>query len=94
MISAKEAQALMPKTPQGHVDDVQPLIEAAAKAGYGSTVIRTDFWANDGYSKTKDWYAACEILKAFGYETKFFYEERQFVDMGTEITWARKETQQ
>lgn len=46
-----------------------------------------DIWVNGGYIKSPEWKEAKKRLEDLGYTVSFFYEERQFVDMYTLITW-------
>ena len=86
-ITAHEARELAGPTVQERVDAVYPLIRAAAEKRERSICIRTGFWADEGYSRTPAYKQACDILRADGFRVEFFYQELQFVDMGTEISW-------
>ena len=86
-ITAAEARELSGPTPQERVDAVYPLIREAAEKGQRSIRIGVDFWAHEGYSGTAAYRDAVRLLEADGYRVEFYYEERQFVDMGTEISW-------
>ena len=86
-ITAAEARELSGPTPQEHVDAVYPRIREAAEKGQRKIRIGVDFWAHEGYSRTAAYKEAVKILEDDGYTVKFYYEERQFVDMGTEIGW-------
>ena len=87
MITANEARVLAGPTPKERVDELEPVIRVAAEAGDRSIVLHDDFWVHEGYSKTPEYRKACEILEGLGYKVKFFYEERQFVDMYTIVEW-------
>ena len=87
MIKASEAIQLAGPTIQERVELLSPLIEAAAKLKKRSINVHDSFWVNEGYSQTKDYKAACKILHDLGYKTEFFYEERQFVNMYTIVSW-------
>lgn len=87
MITAQEARVLVGPTPQERVDGLENLIRIAAGEKRRSLNLRDDFWVNGGYAKTKDYQLACKILEGLGYKVKFFYEERQFVDMYTIVEW-------
>jgi hypothetical protein len=72
----------------------EPLIEAyqaiqkAVSKGQKSVILRSDFWGSGGYNKTGPWLEACRILREEdGFEVNAHYEERQFVDIGTKISW-------
>lgn len=86
-ITAAQARELAGPTVQERVDAVYPLIEQAAKSKKRGVHLHDDFWTNGGYQQTEDWKAAVELLKKDGYNVRFFYEERQFVDMYTIVEW-------
>lgn len=86
-ITAQEARKLAGPTVQEHVDDVYPLIREAAEKGQRSVALRDSFWVQGGYSKTDAYKQACMVLEGDGYKVRFFYEERQFVDMYTIVEW-------
>ena len=85
-ITAQEARKLAGPTVQERVDEVYPLIREAAEKG-GRTIHLHDWWANEGYKDTVEYKQACMILEGDVYKVKFFYEERQFVDMYTIVEW-------
>jgi hypothetical protein len=86
-ITAQEARELAGPTVQEYVDEVYPKIREAATAKKREILLRDSFWANGGYSKSKEWTQACMILEGEGYKVTFFYAEMQFVDMGTKVEW-------
>jgi len=86
-ITAQEARKLAGPTVQERVDEVYTLIREAATEKKRFVNLRDDFWVNEGYSKTKEYQQACMILEGEGYTVRFFYEERQFVDMYTIVEW-------
>lgn len=86
-ITAAEARALAGPTVEELVAEVYPLIRKAAEEKKRSLALTSDFWCQGGYWEKPDWLTACDLLRADGYEVKFFYEERQFVDMYTVVTW-------
>ena len=97
MITAKEARKLAGVPDLEYVNDaVEKLchtISALAKSG--KRILRTgydhhgddDLWQTGGYSQTKEWKAAVEKLQKLGFEVRFHYEQRQFVDLYTEVKW-------
>jgi len=85
-ITAQEARELAGPTVQERVDAVYPVIREAAEKGKRWIVLH-DWWANEGYSGSAEYKQACMILEGDGYKVKFFYEERQFVDMYTLVEW-------
>jgi hypothetical protein len=86
-ITAQEARQLAGPSVQERVNEVYPLIREAAMKEERMVSLRDSFWVNEGYGRTASYIKACELLKADGYNVKFFYEERQFVDMYTIVSW-------
>lgn len=86
-ITAAEARNLAGPTVQERVDEVYPLIEKAAQEKKRKIALHDDFWVREGYSGTKDYHEAVKLLENDGYKVRFFYEERQFVDMYTTVEW-------
>lgn len=93
MLTAEQARQIAGKTVQEKVESLLKAIEEAAKSKKRS--LRTgwdykednDLWINGGYSRTKDWEEAAQILEGLGYTVIFYYKESQFVDMYTLIEW-------
>jgi hypothetical protein len=85
-ITADQARYLAGPSVQERVDEVYPLIREAAMAKKRLVVLH-GWWADSGYGGTKDYKAACKLLEADGFKVRFFYEERQFVDMYTVVEW-------
>ena len=85
-ITAQEARKLAGPTVQERVDEVYPLIREAAEKGERSIALH-GWWAHEGFGGTVEYKQACKILEDDGYKVKFFYEERQFVDMYTVVEW-------
>ena len=85
-ITAQEARKLAGPTVQERVDEVYPLIREAAEKGKRSIALH-DWWAHEGFGGTVEYKQACKILEGDGYKVRFFYEERQFVDMYTVVEW-------
>ena len=85
-ITAQEARTLAGPTVQERVDEVYLKIREAAEKGKRYVNLH-DWWANEGYSDTADYKLACMILEGDGYKVRFFYEERQFVNMYTIVEW-------
>lgn len=86
-ITAAEARNLSGPTIEERVDVVHQMIREAAMQKQRQVVLRDDFWTHGGYTPTAEYKEAVKILEADGYEVKFFYEERQFVDMYTVVKW-------
>lgn len=86
-ITAQEARKLAGPTAQDYVNEVYPLIRAAATAHKRSLNLTDDFWVNGGYSSSDPWKEAKKILESDGFIVRFFYEERQFVNMFTIVEW-------
>ena len=62
-------------------------IENAAKNKKRMVYLTGSFWAYGGYDVEPTWKLATKMLREKGFTVKFRYEERQFVDMGTEVHW-------
>lgn len=45
------------------------------------------FWVYEGCSRTNNYKTACAFLGKHGFQTRFFYEEKQLVDMYTIVEW-------
>ena len=86
-ITAQEARELAGPTVSERVEEVYPKIREAAEKKRRRVALHEDFWVNGGYRGTKEWKEACELLRKDGFIVKFFYEERQFVDMYTVVEW-------
>ena len=86
-ITAAEARKLAGPTVQEQVDLVYPLIREAAEKGKRSITLHDDLWVNGAYKGTVEYKQAVKILEGDGYTVRFFYEERQFVDMYTVVAW-------
>lgn len=86
-ITAAEARKIAGPTVQERVDEVYPLIREAAEKKLRQVRLHSPFWVNEGYSGTNEYKQACMILEGEGYQVRFFYEERQFVDMYTIVEW-------
>lgn len=86
-ITAEEARKLSGPTTQDHVATVYRLIRKAAEKKERSVKLYDDFWVYEGYKGTTSYKEACKILEGDGYKVRFFYEERQFVDMYTIVEW-------
>jgi len=86
-ITAAQARELAGPTIEERVAEVYPMIRAAASKGMRAIWMGTGFWAQEGYSNSTIFKEACDILRNDGFHVKFYYEQRQFVDMGTEVSW-------
>lgn len=86
-ITALEARKLAGLSVEDRVAEVYPQIRANAEKKLRNLRLHGEFWANEGYSGTKDWKDACDLLRKDGFTVEFFYEERQFVDMYTIVRW-------
>lgn len=87
MITANEARGLAGPTPQERVEMLEDKIKKAAAAKKRSIALHDSFWVQEGYNGTHDYQQACTILEGLGYKVRFFYEERQLVDMYTIVEW-------
>lgn len=87
VITAEEAKNLSRPSYHEHVAKAFDMIRVAAKNGKTSIHLTGDFWEKGGYNGTREWKMACDILKSYGFNVRFFYEERQFVDMYMIVSW-------
>lgn len=92
MITADDARKLAGV----HEEEVEAFLNAAenqirqaAQAGKRFTIVRDTVVCNAGYtSQSKGpWKTVRVKLEAEGFKVSFFYEERQFVDIGMKISW-------
>jgi hypothetical protein len=86
-ITAKEARELSGPTLEERVDDVYNLIREAAAKKQRQVNLHEDFWTRGGYDRSPDWKIAVAMLQDEGFNVNFYYEERQFVDMYTIVSW-------
>tara|TARA_R110000803_G_scaffold98985_1_gene167051 strand:+ start:988 stop:1281 length:294 start_codon:yes stop_codon:yes gene_type:complete len=92
-LTADKARELAGRTVEEAVDSILVSIEAKAKKK--SRELKTgwehkednELWERGGYATSEDWKEAKATLEGLGYTVTFFYEERQFVNMYTLITW-------
>lgn len=87
LITAKQARKISGLTAEEQVELVCEQIQKAAEEKKREIHLHGEFWAHGGYNLTDDYKCATKILKDLGYEVKFHYEERQFVDMYTVVKW-------
>lgn len=76
-------------TPEEAVESLEKHIkEAAAKGLRCIRAPREEFhWERGWYNREPLLQEAVKILQDLGYKVEEIYEERQFVDMGTLISW-------
>ena len=94
MLTANEARKLAGPTVRERVEALLVAVEKAAKnkkrflkTGWDYKE-DTDLWVDGGYSKTKEWHEAYEILTKLGYKVTFYYRDGSMaVDMYTLIEW-------
>lgn len=86
-ITAAEAR----KIALGPVDEMLELayteIRKAAEKGR-TTVNVFGEWQREGYNETTAFKKAKKVLEDDGFKVKYFYEEKQFVDMGITVSWG------
>lgn len=85
--TAAEARELAGPTVEEIVNDAIEEIKKAAQNKKRSLRLNSDFWTKGGYSTTPDWLKAVKLLEGLGYDVKYHYEERQFVDHYTLVSW-------
>jgi hypothetical protein len=90
-ITADQARELAGPSPEEIIENALSqayhAIRESANGKRRSVRLNTDFWTHGGYKPTPEWKKVKEILENDGFTVKFFYEERQFVDMATIIEW-------
>lgn len=88
MLTAQEARELNPNGTselERQLKIVESLIETAAKAGRAHIRLGDAFWSNP--HRTPAWKCAAFTLRNLGYKVEFHYDERQFVDTYTTVSW-------
>lgn len=89
-ITAEEARVLFGMNIDPFLREAYSAIRSNSEKGNYGVKLTGPFWANGGYEKTPQWKAIKSILENDGFTVDFFYEERQFVNMYTVVTWAEK----
>lgn len=91
MITAKEARELSGPTIAERIEELDPMIRAAAINKRRDIHVHDDWWTSAGYGQSSDrkgdWLEACNQLRELGYKVEFFYEELQFVNMYVIVSW-------
>lgn len=88
MITAQEARTLAGPTAQERVDELEPLIKAAALEKKRHINLHDHFWVYEGYSGSTEYKQAKLILEGMGYKVSFYYKEHSIaVDMYTIVEW-------
>lgn len=86
-ITAEEARKLSGPTVEERVNSVYALIRAATEKKQRKVHLHDDFWTYGGYDSTNEWKKAAAMLQEDGFKVKFYYNELQFVDMYTIVSW-------
>ncbi|WP_404991209.1 hypothetical protein [Cupriavidus pauculus] len=92
-LTAAKAREIAGPTPAERVDAALDKIREAAEHKKRSVALHDEFWVNGGYGSdrstllAKQYDEAVKQLTELGYKVRFFYEERQFVDMYTIVEW-------
>lgn len=74
---------------QEALDACDKAIRKAAAAGRTEVLMRSPrLLERGGYANDPKWLEVKAALEAAGFTVTFHYEERQFVDMATKITWS------
>ena len=86
---ARELAGVLDREIERFIANADVLIEERAKSGKRSVIVRDTYIANAGYNSKTDgpWKIVADIYSKRGFAVSFFYEERQFVDMGMKIEW-------
>lgn len=85
--TAADARVLAGPSVEDHVNEAIEQIKKAAENKRRSTNLTSDFWVNEGYGRTNNYKQACKQLEALGFTVKYFYEELQFVNAYTIVSW-------
>jgi hypothetical protein len=86
-ITAEEARKLAGPSIDSLLEEAYELIRDAASRGKSIVKLTTPDWSRGGYNTSPEWKAAKTALEADGFTVTFYYEERQFVNMYTEVRW-------
>jgi pyruvate/2-oxoacid:ferredoxin oxidoreductase beta subunit len=86
-ITAEEARRLSGPSIESLLGEAYELIRDAASRGKSFVRLITPDWTKGGYNTTEAWKQAKTALEADGFTVNYHYEERQFVDMYTEVKW-------
>lgn len=87
-ITANEARQLAGPNADDRVEEACEAIRAAASEKKREIILReSSFWGVYGHDKDPVWTETCKRLRNLGFTVDEFYEERQFVDIGTRIKW-------
>ena len=89
MLTAQEARELNPDVTSEldrQLKIVESLIETAAKAGKDHIRLGDAFWSK-AFAQPDAWKCAAFTLRNLGYKVEFHYDERQFVDTYTTVSW-------
>ena len=87
LITARGARELAGPSVDEVVQAACEKIRKAAKEGKREVNLRSDVWVYGGYNNSKLFQESSAKLKELGFEVKFHYEPRQFVDMYTIVEW-------
>lgn len=85
--TADDARKIAGPSMEDYIQGALDAIKASAQEKNHEISLRNSFWVNGGYSKTEAYKAATKVLEDLGFGVEFIYEERQFVDMYTKVTW-------
>lgn len=87
-ITADEARTISGPGLEDYLNDAYLIIRKAAEAKKRSANLHGDFWAREGYSRTKMWIEAVDTLAKDGFKVEFYYKEHSIaVDMYTMVMW-------
>ena len=87
ILTAKEAREVAGPRVSDYVEEACQKIRDAATQKKFEVRLNSTFWETEGYSNTQMWRDVKTQLEELGFTVKFYYEERQFVNMGTVISW-------
>lgn len=89
-ITADEARFIagFGSSPEEEVDLVFDLIrEAANRKQRSLKLCNSDLWKIGGYSNSLEWRKACQLLRAVGFDTEYYFSEDQAAISYTLVRW-------
>lgn len=87
-ITAQEAREISGPGIEDYLAEAYAEIRKAAEAKKREAHLHSQFWTREGYSRTKMWIEAVDLLTKDGFKVEFYYRELSIaVDMYTVVTW-------
>lgn len=87
-ITAAEAREIAGPCIEDHLAEAYAEIRKAAEDKRREARLHSEFWTREGYSRTRNWIEAVDVLTKDGFVVDFFYRELSIaVDMYTVVKW-------